>query len=261
MNSMNMADFIQALNIKFTEAERADCLPLIGELAEIYRGGQPALQAAAEREQDVFFKTALELAAYDGGNAEQDEELLRTLIIADRNEPGVLRKPVIMQGIVSILQHKPLYWTECGMYALLGTQYLCRFMDDSDKDCTELVQAFLESAKDIDYPEHFDDLNNSHDADVNILGFLDSMAIQYTLAEVDFDDLLTIFKCGDCVKEVYKAVLANLPNALRYRLLTELERVPVPTPNEAEAAKSRIFQTIIRLESEGVLEISRRCSR
>jgi hypothetical protein len=101
-----MVDFIQRLNVTFTDADKETCLPVIermAELATLARSrGLMELENEAEREENVFLKEALRLIISED-DPDETKEWLQILIWSD-NHSGyeLLSRLIMLKGALMI---------------------------------------------------------------------------------------------------------------------------------------------------------------
>jgi flagellar motor component MotA len=134
---MNIVEFIQRLNVHFTDEGKEACLLIIDRLVELCHvarsKGILALGDNVTNEENFFLKVAVSLImdAENPREVQEVQESLQLLILAD-NYSGVelLSKLIIFKGVMSIHSGDSPRGTKTKLYMMLGEKYLSRSTED-----------------------------------------------------------------------------------------------------------------------------------
>jgi hypothetical protein len=227
---------------------------LIHQITELYGKDFTALDEAMEKEQDIFFKTAM---YFIGMDEEDFDKTILTLIIADLHESqsntSLLRRLIIAYGVSYINRSQYSFWTEFRLYAILGEKYVTRFVDEFCNSNESNIAKFLEQSKVKPIQnQSLAKLESDFELIVRCAGNLD---IQLVLKDLRTSDLAAILKGGNCGYEVYNKLLSNLSKFMANRSVASLEFMPMPNPAVIVQAKERFIAMLFRLENEGCIKL------
>ena len=146
--------------ILFTGTEKNECLPIAQKILElaglVERESILALAQEAEKEEDVYFKTALKIAG-DGIRADLFDEVIKVLFVKDRtSDASLLKRFIIHRGVYLIIKGG---FTVKKLKILLGSLYVPRLLaTDNDERKYKMTFNYLFTHREIPRM-YFEDLN------------------------------------------------------------------------------------------------------
>ena len=241
-----MLKFISGKNIRFSEADKENCISAVNkmiELAYIARmKGVLALETEMEQEQSIFLKTAIGLII-DGTNPEVVEHILQNLILSDDYSGAQLLERLIMaEGILAIQSGENPNILALRLTAMLGEKYLPESEAIARQDTMTNCYEFLNTLYDKNaWPESADY--------ENFILSLSNRDLQVIIRDTEHWTLVYAL-CGFSIHLIRK-VLDNVSQNFCVKICADLQQITNPSKESVLEEQKEILRTIKRLEDAG----------
>jgi chemotaxis protein MotA len=245
-----MIDFIQRLNVQFTDEEKSACLPVIDrivELATLARSkGLSALEQLMENEKNFFLKTATMLIV-DANDPDVVKEMLQKLILtANHCGAELLGRLIILQGIMRIAAGYSPRLIRQELNMMLGEKYLLRLCNAQKEED--------EKAKAHRFEEFFEKINNEPDKNNT-----PSCPFDYVLKKTDGEVLQTAFKnvhdmdlsiaLKGLTTYAIKVIMKNIDKSRHADIYEKMQEINSIRIRDVDEAIGRLFDAIKEAET------------
>lgn len=280
-----MVGFIQRLNATFTDADREACLPVIGKIYELaYTArskGLLALESLVQHEESVFLKRATMLIVDANDPKYVRESLQLMILLGNHSGAELLSRLMMIIGVLRIAAgSNPRSITE-QLAMMLGDEYFERAekIQKEEDEKRKPIENFIKNLKYNPDAEknkirdryHFIRGNNYDRGakkngidfftkDFNTTETLDlllydvSWSMKSIIDKVEHEDIVTIFKSGDCAYNTYRNILENgMSKSKQLKFIVDVAAAPKPEAADVEEAKKRIIKVIKKLGKDGHL--------